>query len=309
MKTSINTIKENIARAGAELLRACKEGEAELAAELVSLGMSVDYQAGSVEETGTPLIVAVKSGHLRVVEEMLRLGANPNILDFNGRTALMHAAMRFPEAIGALAGAGAGLNNADKLGQTALMHATSSESGDAIEQLIARGADLNARSTNGMTALCKACGSLGKKSAALMLVNSGSDLELGSKQGMTPLLLSALGGDHELVAFLLDAGANAQAEGTLLSGADECGRNVYAHGVTALMMAALSGSLETVELLLSAGLDPQKRASTGRAAADFARVSRHVDIEAMFAAHQEKRELSLLAGIGPSSAKSRGPRI
>lgn len=307
MKTCVNILKEGISRAGAELLRASKEGLDELAAELVSSGLSVDYQSSLGR--GTPLIIAVKNGHLRVAQEMLRLGANPNLAEFDGKTALMHAAMRCPEAIEALALAGADLNEKDKHGRTALMHAARSASSEAIEQLIARGADLDARSNNGMTALCSACGSLGHTEGALLLIRAGSDIELGSKQGLTPLLLSAMSGEPEVVSSLLDVGANAQSMGTLLVGADECGRNAYAHGVTALMMAASSGSNKTVELLLAAGLDPKARASTGRSAADFARANGRLDTEAMIVAHQESIALGAMEGIGRGVDAGRKNRI
>lgn len=306
VEASINTIKEGIYRAGAELLRACKEGLDELAVELVSLGMSVDYQCGI--GSGTPLIIAVKNGHLRIVQEMLRLGANPNLADVDGKTALMHAARRCPEAIEALALAGADLDQKDKNGQTALMHAARLASSGAIEQLIARGADLNSRSNNGVTALALAAAS-GNKDGALLLINAGSNLELGNKQGLTPLLLSAMNGEPEVIASLLDVGANAQSKGTLLMGADECGRNAYAHGVNALMMAASSGSNKAVELFLAAGLDPKETASTGRCAADFARAGGHLDTEAMLVAHQEAIALSNTNGIARGVDAGRKNRI
>lgn len=307
MEASMARIKESISRAGVELLRACKDGLDELAVELVSLGMSVDYQCGI--GSGTPLIGAVKNGHARLAEKLLRLGANPNLVDIDEKTALMHAAEHCPESIGALLLAGADMEKKDKHGQTALMHAARAESGDAFEQLIARGCDLNARTANGMTALCVSCGPIGRKDRALSLIQAGADVELGSDQGLSPILLSARGADPHVVAALLEAGANANAKTRRLVGADEHGQNAYAHGVTALMIAASSGSNSVVEVLLAAGLDAAEQASTGQAASDFARVNGHLDTEAMLIAHQERIALSNNKGIGHGVDASRKNRI
>lgn len=83
----------------------------------------------------------------------------------------------------------------------------------------------------------------------------------------SPLLWAAEGGYTDLVAFLLDRGANIEDR------ADE--------GESPLMLAASKGHKDIVRLLLSRGVDPSYVTDKGFDAVDFAEMGEHDDLVAL----------------------------
>jgi ankyrin repeat protein len=69
-------------------IRAILDEDSELANELVD---DFYVSGANYRKTTTPLILAVKRGVNEIVEILLERGANPNLQDANGRTALMYA--------------------------------------------------------------------------------------------------------------------------------------------------------------------------------------------------------------------------
>jgi len=169
---------------------------------------------------------------------------------------------------------GADVNLRDRRGgATPLMYAAALGSLDTMKLLIEKGADVNARSTGGATALMWAATDLAK---VRLLVDRGADVNAVSERGRTALLLAAMSDQSaEIVRLLLSRRADAHAvdkEGTstLLAasfGNDtatirqlvEAGVNVNAanaatvFGNAPLMNAASHGNYEAVKLLLARG--------------------------------------------------------
>ena len=99
----------------------------------------------------TPLSLAAAGGNDRVIDLLLKSGANAKAADAKlseGRTLLMLASRTGSVAsIRQLVAAGANVNAAEtRTGSTALMWAALENHGDAVRALAAAGADLNARS-------------------------------------------------------------------------------------------------------------------------------------------------------------------
>ena len=108
----------------------------------------------------TPLIAAIKTGHVEEAKLLLGYGAEVDHKDFKGRTALSYAAENGDmKAIAALLNNHAEINRADILGKTPLMYASGYHITkpkiykDAVKLLIEKGASTIAQDMNGMTAL------------------------------------------------------------------------------------------------------------------------------------------------------------
>lgn len=88
---------------------------------------------------------------------------------------------------------------------------------DAIEELIADGADPNESDMNGETPLHKAV-RLGNGPAIEVLVEHDADVNAASAYGLTPLHWAALTGQEEVAEYLLDKGADVRAREFILGG-------------------------------------------------------------------------------------------
>ena len=118
---------------------------------------------------------------------------------------------------------------------------------DAVRDLLAEGADVNAAQGDGMTALHWSARQ-GDPSLVGTLLDAGADVHAGTRIGhYTALHMAGEVGAGEVVELLLDAGA------------DPMARISVAGHPTALHFAAASGSARAVEALLGAGADVNAR--------------------------------------------------
>lgn len=141
-----------------------------------------------------------------------------------------------------------GANLADDRGITPLMYAAAIGSPEAMQLLMDKGAEVNAKNTFLSTALIWAAADPRK---AKMLIDRGADVNAASKLGHTPLLVAALSDPSiATVKLLLAKGANIKA-------ADNAKK-------TALYMATNGNDMATIRLLIDAGLDVNAADNTGQ---------------------------------------------
>jgi len=125
-----------------------------------------------------------------------------------GKTKLMDAAhdgdeLRFQAALAA----GDKLTDVDASGWTPLMYAAGSYGRSEESEILKAGADVNARSIRGETALMA---SAVTGMADEDLLKAGADVNAVNDVGMTALMLLAQGGDPDEIKTLLKAGADAR---------------------------------------------------------------------------------------------------
>ena len=157
----------------------------------------------------TALSVAVNEGYAEAAWLLLKAGAKPDLQFYYiaaGTTALMRAARADvvdEECIRMLFWAGANPNIQDEDGWTALMWASSSENAELAKLLLEYNANPNIRGAYGATALINA------KSAEIMqlLLDAGAAPNIQVENGRTALIFAAKDNDAKRVQLLLQAGA------------------------------------------------------------------------------------------------------
>lgn len=115
---------------------------------------------------------------------------------------------------------------------------------DAVNMLIARGADLDARTWDGASALMYACQN-GFPDIVDTLIRKGADVNAVPDNGMTALISVSKTGDYEIASLLVNAGAKIEIT-------DE-------NGFSALMYASAYNYPDLVELYLEQGTDINQR--------------------------------------------------
>ena len=255
------------------LQRAVAIGNTEMVRLLLAAGASPNAVAGE----WPPLHVAVHLPSVKIVRLLLAAGADANAVDPGfGGNALHHARIlgdREMEKLLRKAGASAdwpadcnkllGLASCEenqavmqellarvesvnapvgKMEYTPLMYAAAGGYGEMVRLLLARGAEVNAESSRGDTALHMAA-RRGHAEVVRLLLAAGAEVDADdAPDGFTPLLYAAMSGRAEVVRLLLAAGADKEAE-------------LDREGQTPLWLAALNNHPDVIRELLQAGAD------------------------------------------------------
>jgi uncharacterized protein len=228
----------------------------------------------------TPLWTASMNGSAAMVRTLLQAGADPNRALLLGETPLMAASRSGnPDVVAQLVDKGANMNARGPRGQTALMWAVSEQHPEVVKVLLAHGADLRAKSDvwsdmmavpphgkpeynrliphGGDTALMFAA-RVGDLASARLLLAAGANVNDADAWGISAMVLAAHSGFTDLVEFLLDKGADANAIGP---------------GFTALHEAVMRRDERMVTALLAHGANPNTPLQTWtperRSSADF----------------------------------------
>jgi ankyrin repeat protein len=227
----------------------------------------------------TPMSLAAEVGNTDMLKVLLEVGAHADSPDPDGQTALLAVARTGnAEAARLLLGHGATVDAREKWGgQTALMWASARRHPAMMQLLIARGADVNARSidrnyqrhvtaegrpksldSGGLTPLlyaarenCMAC--------VDVLLKNGADIDLPDPDGVSPLLVAIMNANWDLARQLILAGADVKqwdiyGETPLFTAVDL--RSRLDGGRASIDPLNKANGLTIVKLLLERGADP-----------------------------------------------------
>jgi ankyrin repeat protein len=174
------------------------------AAEIVKGG--ANYMSPEFEGC-TPFHYALLNDERAVVAAMLLRGADPNAEGCFGRALQVAASKQSVDVLMDLLKAGADPNLPDSLGETAIFSAVEYANLDVLRLLIDHGAEIDAQDRDGNSALHQSAiaNKMGSTQRALEL---GADPNLRNLAGETPLHLAALHAQPGVVVQLLEAGAD-----------------------------------------------------------------------------------------------------
>lgn len=133
--------------------------------------------------------------------------------------------------------AGLAVDAGNESGDTLLMLAAYHCRAPAVELLIERGADADRANAKGQRPLAGVCWK-GAVDVARALLDHGAQVNAGGG-GMTPLMLAAMCGHKEVVALLLERGADPAVRTAKGHSARDLAANIHAKPVLALLDEAL----------------------------------------------------------------------
>lgn len=227
--------------------------------ELIAAGADVNKR--NTASGRTPLIDAAMTGNAEIVKMLLEAGADKNArvflygqeLDENALTAAVNNGNSEIADILRRAGAEEITPSAEaeqaaqsvynSMGITPLHYALLAGETEKVKELIASGADVNAKAPNMGTPLLYAC-TVGNAEAARLLINAKADVNAAGDTGYTPLMMACQTGNKELAEILVAAGADVNAKHVM---------NGQETGLTPLKIAQDGGHTEIAAMLAAAG--------------------------------------------------------
>ncbi|MCX5643647.1 MAG: ankyrin repeat domain-containing protein [Phycisphaerae bacterium] len=147
----------------------------------------------------TPLFNAIAAGNRDVAELLISKGADVNVKNSNGQTPLDSALSRNRKDIVELLIA--------KDAEGSILTAVSCGDVDRVRGCLEKGADVNAKDTDGRTALHVAVGNE-RKDVAELLLSRGADINAKDGKGYTPLYYAIWNEDQDTVKLLVTKGAD-----------------------------------------------------------------------------------------------------
>ena len=152
----------------------------------------------------TVLMRAARSGHVNVVDALLKAGADVNRADTDGNTALIHASVKGQvDCVKSLIKAGADVNTVSRY-QTALIVAAEGGHFACVEALIHAGADINKGNCGKSAIISAAENDYG--AVVKYLVDKGACVHAYGNEKV--LLKVAMKGNLEVIKYIVRAGAD-----------------------------------------------------------------------------------------------------
>lgn len=153
-------------------------GLAEVMERLLDSGAASN---GRSKDNRALLMIAAKMGHANIIAVLRKRGVDANLVDWSRKTALIIAAK------------GGNEDDSDTVDLNPLGEPewfSLPEEGDAIQELLKAGADVNARGPDGITALMAAANAANKEAIKLLL-KAGANIDAIDNDGQSALLRAA----------------------------------------------------------------------------------------------------------------------
>jgi ankyrin repeat protein len=268
------------------ILKALSDGDMQAFKKLAS----EDKKIGNLKGAGgtTPLMQAVLYGDADSVRLLLEQGADPNIRNDAGATALMWA-VGDTEKTRLLVEHRADVNARSDDGRTPLLIAAARfGNAEVIKLLLGRGADLSAKSPDprGYATVLSEAARTGDDALLRMLIERGADVKsagvvafLNAARADCAKCLEILigGADRATLtraaALLSPPTADARVVKALLErGVDANAREPKGNSLVMLAASSDAMPLETVKALIERGADVNAKNPDGRTALDFAKI-------------------------------------
>ena len=226
----------------------------------------------------TALSVACSTGNKDAICVILTAGADLDIADVHGDTCLCKAVFQecSKEVLQAMVDHGANINATNGKHETALSVACLKGNEDAIDVILAAGADPNMADADGDSCLSKAVFQECSKEVLQAIVDHGANVNATNSKYETALLVACSKGNEDAIDVLSTAGADPNSvdhdgdtclhkavfwtcsKGVLQALVDQ-GANVHAtngKNETALLVACLKGNEDAISVMLTVGADP-----------------------------------------------------
>lgn len=224
------------------------------------------------------LIQAVKAQDEAGVRALVKQHVDVNAQQGDGSTALHWAANLDNLAIAdLLIRAGARVDAANDLGSTPLHLACTNRSSPMVDRLLEAKANANAKLLNGETVLMTCARTGEAKAVKALLVHDADAKAKETEHDQTALMWAAAESHPDVVALLIEFGADIRArsriysqtvvgEQTQRAGREELNYDVLRGGSTPLLFAARIGDVESAKILLAKGADPNDSLPDGTSA-------------------------------------------
>ena len=235
LKNYPESINERDETGRTPLMYAVKRENIKIIELLLKAGAEIE---GSDNNKDTPLVFAVSNRNKEIIQMLLKAGANPSATNINEKSVLNYAVntnICDVNIVRMLLEAGADLKQADITGGTPLMYAVKRENIKIIELLLKAGADQGEEDT-GKTPLIYEVEEENIKNIELLL-NAGADPNKADKTGITPLLYAVDKENIKIIELLLEKGADPG--------------QTDINEATALMVAAYLNNIVIVDALLA----------------------------------------------------------
>jgi serine/threonine-protein phosphatase 6 regulatory ankyrin repeat subunit B len=255
------------------LMFAARQGRAEAVKLLIESGADVTIQD---KYGATALMYSAEASDLESVKLLLDRGTAANATDsFGGKALNWAAGQNRSEIMRLLAANGGDIDEnmtSPPVQATSLMNrkllqgaelGAESEDLAEVKAALDRGANVNAKTTTGWTALIYAA-RMGNREMVKLLIEKGADVNAKRDDGINALMEAAAYGRLEVARLLIDAGADVNAKSP--------------GGMTPLMRASGNRDrLELMKLLVRSGADINARTEAGKTALSFAEKWRLTD--------------------------------
>jgi len=218
----------------------------------------------------TALILAVEANNPKMVDFLLKKGADPNIENKKHRSALKIAKENgFVELMTTIKSHQYQdwKTRKNKFSEDALLYAIENDITPIVSDFLKNGTDSNHTfESTGVPLLIQAIFSDGNENVKLLLENNANPNSLFDTR--PAITISAMFGQYEITKMLLDAGADPNLPDGPLT--------------TALMFAAEEGHTAVVKLLLEYGADTSLEDLAQETALDKAINNKHIDVVRLF---------------------------